>query len=568
MTTVYLDDWYRPDTDGNQYGTAFMRIQEAMTGSTVDNSVTILVKGGVYDFTQTLDIIRKVTIIGEDRASIPSALTSPQNYNGTCFRWLVDCTGIVNHYPSESNGRPSTYGDGTSRDAHGPLTMMNLQLMGNGTTTGLQYHGINAHAPFFLRNVGIQGFGGCGIKANASVQAIETRGNVNGSRMTDCSILNCGGIGLYVAGGDGNDCIFDKVYANNNASQWTLGLSGCNPSQIANTALLPNYFINCATGEPSAGTPVLPFFDNSSGGGLWTMPYVESVSIFQADISTPTLVIKGAIQLPNSGCILGAGVDGTMRITPGLTVYASASNVRMYAGDSAVLDAVYAYEDVATGGSKTRMHHNHFATPNEGMWELIDANSSTGRIFMHTDATNRRDGRGRFITPSGLIIENRNNIRTYNFTHTLGGIPLEMKSIGQRFLISSMSFGSGSNVTVTTSTNHFMSSSQRVYINGVGTTSGTLPITNGSYYLIDVTGPTTFTLSNTDGRNAAIYSGSSGIVVVMSAYGRSTSTPITGAFAVGDTIENPIPVPLGTSRWRCTATGSTGGTWTAEAALT
>lgn len=564
MTKVWIDDYYRP-SDGNQYNTAFMRLQQSMTGTAADYAVTVYMRGGVYDFTQSLDIIRKVTIIGEDETAAPPVLSSPQNYNGTTLRWLVDCVGIVTHYPSDSNG-VGTYGLGNNVDDYGNLTLMNVQMMGSGKDRGLQYHGLNAHAPFSLTNVGIYGFGGCGVKANASFQAVETRGNLNGSRCKDLNILNCGGIGFLVAGGDGNDCIFDKIYANNNASNWTPGLSGVNPSQIANVALLPNMFIDPATGEPSVGVPVLPFFDNSSAGGLWIMPYVEGVAVYQADIAAPTLVIKGAINLPNSGTIIGAAVDGTTIIRPSLSVAASGSDVQGYLGDNSVLDAVFAYEDNSSGGSKIRLHHNHFATPNEGMWEYIDANSATARIYSHTAAENKRDGRGRFFLPSGLRLQNRNNIDSYTFTHTLGGIPLEMQSVGQRFLISSMSFAAGAPVSVTTSTTHFLSSSQRIYINGVGTTSGTLPITNGAYYLIDVTGATTFTLSNTDGNSAALYSGSSGLVVAIRATGYSTGLPTTGAFAKGDRIFNAIPTVSGVVMWSCINSGTTGGTWAAISA--
>lgn len=560
---VRLEDFWRP-SDQQQFGTAFQRIQESLTGSNADEDhVTIkLAAGGVYHFTSTLDVIRRTSIVGEGYNGFQPVLGDPTVSNMPTMHWTENVCGMITHYPSDSNGA-CTFGDGTRTDVDGPLSLFNVALRGNGTTSGLHCHGINAHRSVHLFNASISYFGGCGLKANSSHGSVENRGNCNFTNWTNGNVRENGGIGVLIQGGDSNGCYFLNIATNDNAGQWVPGLSGVNVSQIANTSLLPNTFIQCATGEQINGG--VPFYDHSSAGSVWITPYVEGGSVLTADIATPTMIIGGTITAPSSGAIIDAGVDATIRVTPALRVsnVNASGSVVSWVGDPVFANVVQSYYDSATdGGGRLRLHHNQVSTGNEDHWEWVDTGSSTLRWQMNTGIANRRDGRARIAFPSGFRYFNRNTgADAYVFTDTQGGIPLDLKGVGTRALISSASFTAGQNVVITTSAAHNFFNGQRVFINTIGVTSGALPITNGTYYNVINQSSTTFALANTNGLNAALYSGSSGIAVGMRAEGWAATLPTTGNFAPGDRLWRSQPSASGSPGWICINTGSTGGTW-------
>lgn len=211
----YLEDFH-VEADGDDYAPAFMRLQQDMA---LWETREVLVTRTLYRLSTKVDIIRPFLSVRGVR---------PGNSTGTGIGldaaiptfWAENGPAFETHYPPSYEG--GTYGSvvvGADATARGDFFFLNgVAVGGPGNTDGgnsangfagdVDDHAIRLRSQARLRGVAIKGFRGSGIYINCSNGSADNNGNANNTLCEDISIYNCGGAGIYVAGGDANVITF------------------------------------------------------------------------------------------------------------------------------------------------------------------------------------------------------------------------------------------------------------------------------------------------------------------------------------------------------------------------
>ncbi len=263
-----------------------------------ENRKRIYIPTGIYDFSSKIIINSKIEIYGDGGNVFSTTQFSKLRFN---FANLTDEAILVNANV-------------------GNVKLHDLVVQGSFGVTGMTVpnttstkHGINAYSPITVKNITVLDFEGNGYNLYGDINVVASS-NVSHSILENCSAIENGNNGFYIAGGDANGVDFIHCDSRDN-----IGYG------FYDKSFLGNNYTGCMTHHNGVknnhGGSYIVIDDNSSC--VFTGCYVEGDQTIPT-LNARSIYIGGTTDygvagpyISGSGGAAAAGYNTNVSITPG-----------------------------------------------------------------------------------------------------------------------------------------------------------------------------------------------------------------------------------------------------------